>query len=379
MLQNKPTCSAPLLLHCLLVILMLAFSTPLKAQFWEKVFKDEEEKKQGFAILPLLYYTPDTRFGYGLMGAYYFKADKDTASDTRLSYTKALADYTQNDQIDVWQSWEIFTKEEHFLLKGEFRYRNFPDRFYGVGNRTPEAAEEFYSYDFINLKKLVLRRIGDGIFIGGDLQFTHFFNLDFSRSQTLSDGAITGTAQRSSNSSGLGAVFLIDRRDNVVAASEGIYFEIASYFFEPAFGSDFHYQHYSIEFRNYHHLGNNHIIAFNALSTLNFGEVPFITMSFVGGEQMLRGYPQNRYRDRHFVGSQAEYRFPLIGRLGGVSFLGLGEVFEQSRQVTWSNLKYSYGAGLRFAINKRERLNLRFDYAFGRDSQTFYFTLTEAF
>ena len=44
-----------------------------------------------------------------------------------------------------------------------------------------------------------------------------------------------------------------------------------------------------------------------------------------------------------------------------------------------NNLKYSLGAGIRFAINKKERLNVRVDFGLGRKNNAFYIGLTEAF
>src|SRR5690606_24165941 len=99
----------------------------------------------------------------------------------------------------------------------------------------------------------------------------------------------------------------------------------------------------------------------------------------VGGDDILRGYAKNRYRDHHFAGTQVEYRFPLFWRLGMVTFAGIGDVFRKTSDLRINNLKYTYGAGLRFKVNTKERLNVRFDYGFGRKHNSFYITLTEAF
>jgi hypothetical protein len=62
-----------------------------------------------------------------------------------------------------------------------------------------------------------------------------------------------------------------------------------------------------------------------------------------------------------------------------VVFTGVGDVFRNPSDLSFSNLKYSVGAGIRFAINRKERLNVRFDYGFGRQNNSFYIMLTEAF
>lgn len=74
-----------------------------------------------------------------------------------------------------------------------------------------------------------------------------------------------------------------------------------------------------------------------------------------------------------------EYRFPLFWRLGMVGFAGVGDVFNQLNDVRASTLKYSVGSGLRFAVNPAERLNIRIDYALGKDGGYFYFSVAESF
>lgn len=117
----------------------------------------------------------------------------------------------------------------------------------------------------------------------------------------------------------------------------------------------------------------------NVSSRFNFGDVPFLEMATVGGDDLLRGYANNRFRDRHFIGGQLEYRFPVWRRFGMVTFAGLGDVFSNPSDLSWQTVKFSFGAGLRFSVNTKERLNLRFDYGVGRNNDAFYIMLTEAF
>ena len=94
----------------------------------------------------------------------------------------------------------------------------------------------------------------------------------------------------------------------------------------------------------------------------------------------MRGYYEGRYKDDQQVVFQSEYRFPLYKRLRGVVFGGTGTVSKDFLDFGLSDLKYSYGAGLRFALSKKEKLNLRIDYGIGQGkSSGFYIQLGEAF
>lgn len=256
------------------------------------------------------------------------------------------------------------------------RFRNFPDRFYGIGNNTPEDNAEKYQYDLISIRKYVLKKIKPNIFAGVDYEFHYLYHME-TFGPLLSSGSIAGS--RGGINSGVGAVFIADTRDNVVNASKGYFFEASSYYYGKIIGSDFSFRNFNFNFNKYHELRKNHILASNTVFNLNTGTPPFVDMAPAGGEEILRGYAKNRYRDMNFAGTQVEYRFPIYRRFGGVAFAGAGDVFASVSDFRWDLLKYSYGTGLRFAVNRKEKLNLRFDYAWGRNNQSFYLMITEAF
>jgi len=59
---------------------------------------------------------------------------------------------------------------------------------------------------------------------------------------------------------------------------------------------------------------------------------------------------------------------------------GLGNVAETFGELGLGNLKPSYGVGLRFLFDKKERIQVRMDIGFGEDgSSGFYFSIFEAF
>src|SRR5690606_32892559 len=124
----------------------------------------------------------------------YFKiqSDREGEKETRVSNVQFLADYTQNRQLDVWGQWNIFTRNENFLSKGELRYRNFPDRFYGVGNNTKQEDEERYEFNLISLKTLLLKKIVPYVFAGIDYHFEKEYGFTYTQGGVLGNGSIIG-------------------------------------------------------------------------------------------------------------------------------------------------------------------------------------------
>lgn len=338
-----------------------------------------EASKQGTFFLPLIYYTPDTRWAFGAAGVYYFKiAPKDsTEHDTRTSNIQLLADYTQNKQADLWATWNIFTGNENYLLKGDLRFRNFPDKFYGIGNNTSKSQLESYSYNLFQIKSMFLKKIKPDFFLGFDYEFEKEYGFKHSAGGVLETGTVTG--YKGGIGSAIGFVGVYDSRDVIINAHKGMLAEVSSYLFNNALGSSFNFFNVNATFQKYWKLKKNHILAFQYKSKLSFGDIPFIDMATLGNDDILRGYPKNRFRDKNFMGTQVEYRFPLFWRFGMVAFAGVGDVFEQTTDLKWNLLKYSVGTGLRFVINPAERLNIRFDYAHGREGGYFYFVVAESF
>lgn len=94
----------------------------------------------------------------------------------------------------------------------------------------------------------------------------------------------------------------------------------------------------------------------------------------------MRGYYEGRYKDKQEFVIQTEYRMPIYKRIGAVIFGGVGNVNDKVSDFSLNKLKYSYGAGLRFAINKSEKLNIRIDYGIaGGINKGFYLQIGEAF
>jgi outer membrane protein assembly factor BamA len=336
-------------------------------------------EKNGIFVLPLFYYTPDTRWAAGAAGVYYFKVRPSLEHNTkpRVSYVQFLADYTQNKQLDTWASWHVFTKDENYLLKGDLRFRDFPDRFYGIGNSTSLQQEERYSYQLFVFKSLQLKKIRPGYFLGFDYEFRYEYNFSHASSGVLVNGSITG--YKGGLGSALGLVSILDSRDNIINPYKGSYGEFSTYFFSPLIRSTFSFQIINGIYQHYWQPKPKHVLAWQTKTRFTFGEVPFLDLSTLGNDDILRGYPKNRFRDQHFFATQLEYRFPLFWRFGAVAFAGAGDVFGPSSTISLENLKYSIGTGLRFVVDPAERLNIRLDYAYGREGGYFYFMVGESF
>jgi len=179
--------------------------------------------------------------------------------------------------------------------------------------------------------------------------------------------------------SGLGLSFTYDTRNNAFSPSKGTMMQFWFDHFMRWMGSDYQYTSYNVDIRRFIRIYRDQILALQAFGQFTAGDVPLRSLAALGGANNMRGYYAGRFRDKSQGVLQAEYRVPIVGRLGAVGFAGIGNVGAQLKEIDLQCLKYSYGGGLRIALNKTEKLNLRRDYRLRQHSQGFYLQLGEAF
>jgi hypothetical protein len=91
--------------------------------------------------------------------------------------------------------------------------------------------------------------------------------------------------------------------------------------------------------------------------------VPFYLLRTLGGGQTLRGFRDFRFRDRHLLALQAEYRWEILTALDGAIFYDAGQVASTMDAFRWRDFRRDWGVGLRFGGNGG--VFVRIDLAYG--------------
>jgi hypothetical protein len=94
-------------------------------------------------------------------------------------------------------------------------------------------------------------------------------------------------------------------------------------------------------------------------------QVPVFMMATLGGGDYLRGYPTYRFRDRHAVLLQAEYRYAVHKRMDVAALYETGAVSPTVGSISAKRFDSSVGAGIR--VHSKTSGLLRMDFAHGRD------------
>jgi outer membrane protein assembly factor BamA len=326
-----------------------------------------------FIPLPIVYYTPETHLGYGLLGVCLFRTD----SSARTSNVDFAIIHTLNRQTVIEPTYTIFTRHEHYLLRGNLLYTQFPEFYYGLGNETTNSQKELISYKSLRAYNRFLRQLRPGLFAG--LQQQYFKTFDVSRSSEAPFPTNTLIGGLGSVVNGVGGAAVLDTRDNIYSPVRGWYADVSLMEYGKLLGSQFSFTNYTLDIRRYQSLSLQTVLALQVFANLNVGQVPFKQAATLGGPYLMRGYYNGRYRDNHALALQAEVRQHLVGRLGGVVFVSGGNVANVLSEFSLSEWKMAGGAGLRFLISRKEHLNLRFDVAIGPGTRGMYVNISEAF
>lgn len=337
---------------------------------------DTTLKRKKLIALPVVYYTPDTRWGFGAAGVFSFNFKTDTLNARYSNISFGFA-YTQNKQLSVYIPYQLYLLNRKVWIYGELGFYNYIYSFYGIGNNSPILLEEKYSVQFPRIRIAPLIKLMKNHYLGMRFSRDQFKYLKYDTSGQLIAQSILGSI--SGISSNLGIIYNFDSRDIPLYPSKGILFESYIYVENKWLGSDYQFSKISLDFSQYINLKKNLILATNILNQISNGDVPFHQMPSIGGPKKLRGYIDGRYRDKMLLLLQLELRLKLNKYLGTVVFCGIGEVYPNFDEFKFKYIHPNLGIGMRIVLDQKQKYNLRLDYGFGKNSNGFYLTLGEAF
>ncbi len=333
-----------------------------------------QTQRTGWTGYPFIFYTPETKTGGGGAITYFFR-EAGSAPSARPSTFVPIFVYTQKQQISSALISEVYWEQEKHHLFSTVSYSNWPNQFYGIGNNTSHEAEDF-TQRMVMLDLRYLRQLRRGLYAGLQYQFYRSKLTEVEAGGKLAHGNILGSAAGAA--SGVGALVNWDTRDNIFYASSGSYYLLSARVFHDRLSSDFDFTNYQVDLRHYFPITSSQVLAMQGVMSVIDGDPPFYMMPLLGGQNLLRGLYEGRYRDKNLIAAQLEYRLPLWRRIGAVAFAGLGEVAPKFDDFELKSFKHTAGFGLRYQLVPAEKLNLRMDFGWGKGSSGFYLALTEA-
>jgi outer membrane protein assembly factor BamA len=330
------------------------------------------------AAYPYAFYTPETELAFGAGGILTFYTSKEQ-EELRPSKVSLSGYYSTRKQYKFSQTTQLYLDRNRWFLSFPLEFGFYVDKFWGVGNQTLDTAEVDYDVRVFAGRFVVEGPTPVPFFTrdGFIYEFSYRDITDPKNNPYLGDSVLGSDGGLTS---GVGFDLVKDTRDHTFFPNNGGFHRLNFLWYTSILGSDFNFGEIEVDLRRYFAVAPDQVIALQGYGRFVPGSPPFYELSALGGGTIMRGYFQGRYRDRHYAAAQVEYRGHVWWRLGVVAFAGAGDVFgSDASDFSFSNLKYSYGFGLRLLFNRQEKINLRADFGFGQDTKGVYFGLEEAF
>lgn len=387
-------CKYHMRLKRILLIVFIFFAGQLSAQdsdktlskgpSWAKrvlhkwVIDTSDAEKRSFRIYPTIGYAPETSFEFGFSSLFLFTAKDDPAN--RLSEISAFTFVTLEKQYGLWADNAIYTDKDKWFILGRTRLQHFPLLYYGVGPHANGHHPAVVDANYVLLRQRALRKLIPNLFLGPEIDYQLLSRPRFRQPDDYTYPLPKGSDGTSNLGAGLALVY--DNRHNVLNVRKGFFSEISFLKYNPAWGSDYNFRNVYADIRSYHPVGKRDVFAWQVIGNFLSGEVPFNQLSMIGGDMMMRGYYQGRYRDKHLISAQTEYRllpFAFSSRVGGSLFASAAVVAPELGKFAFKDIRYAAGGGLRYLLFPKKDIYLRFDVGFTREGPGFYIVTGEAF
>jgi Omp85 superfamily domain len=335
--------------------------------------KDQEE---GLKLAPIPMVQPVTQQGGGLaiVDQYHLHANNRSSSS---SSTAVGGFITGNRSWGAGAAQKFFFDQDRWRAVMAGTYVDVKYNYYGIGTAAGDAGES------VLLHQKALGALGEmlyrfhGWWYGG-ARYRFLSTRSSFRPNPIFDPRIP-SEQLDVNVATLGPRITRDTRSELDYPRDGSLFDLQLGFSGQTTGGDLNYQTYDLSYSKYFSVGSSGVFAVRGAACLVGGNVPFFAECLLTASENLRGYRASRYRDRAMLASQGEYRWEAWKNLGFVAFGGLGQVGPRFGDFSFDNVLPGGGVGARYKITKESHVNLRFDYAWGKNSHETYFFIGEAF
>lgn len=249
--------------------------------------------------------------------------------------------------------------------------------FFGIGNRSSFSRREIYTREPLEITGVLSRGITASTVLSAGLRFKTVRNSDLPDSSMMRHHPDSRSMSRATMLSLFGE-YRFDTRVSYVDPSDGVVLQ-AEAEVAPDWGSSVIPLHRAgATLQYYATLFYPRTVAAFRLKwqTLDGGAVPVQMLTSIGGNQTLRGSPQDRFLDKTSAVVNAELRFPLLWRFGGVIGFDAGKVWSSPAQMDLVRWASNPVAGLRLVM---DTFIVRMDLGMGQETTGFYLNFGHLF
>jgi outer membrane protein assembly factor BamA len=365
---------------CLLLLLFALSVEQASAQAdssLQKPLRDSSLSESTTEGLPILVYDTDVGFGYGAKGFFLNHLGLNESFDILLfNSTKGERYYRLVVSLPDFERRQrkVYPLAVDLVVEYDKWIKN---NFFGVGNTSSFSDREYYTREPLDLSLALSRGFTSTLVgqVGWRYKTVRNFNFsDDSRLRTLTP------ALNASRVSYASVFFTLryDTRDSYINPSHGSVLQGEAEVVPHSGLENVTFTRLSAWAQHYTELliPKTVLAVRLGMQGLMGSDLPVQVLLPIGGSTTLRGSPQDRYLDKVCAVANAEVRFLIIWRFGGVAGLDLGKVWGSLSQIDLHRWAVNPVAGLRFYMNT---FVVRCDVGFGKETTGLYFNFGHVF
>ena len=334
-------------------------------------------QESSFEALPIISYDTDVGFGYGAKLFFLnFLSATESLDLVLFNSTKGERWYRLVFSIPDFETRQgkIYPFAFDLVIDYDKWIKN---SFFGIGNTSMYDSREFYTKEPLEISLTASRGFTPNLVSQAGMRYKTVKNSNFEETSRL----INLNPSINSSRAEYASVFLNIRYDtgnSFINPSEGIVVQGEAEFVPAISLNDVSFSKYSGSIQYYTGLFYpKTILALRfGIQSLAGDNLPVQVLLPIGGNNTLRGYPQDRFLDKNSAVFNAELRFPVYWRFGGLIALDAGKVWSSLDKFDLKRWAINPVAGLRFYM---DTFLVRVDVGFGKESTGIYFNFGHIF
>lgn len=329
------------------------------------------EKKLDISFIGGPNYSSSTSLSLAVIAAGLYRGGP--LETTPLSEMSVYAQGSIKGMYDVGIRGHHIFRNDRFRINYDVGFCHFPSKFWGIGyaSASQKANESKYTLIESRVKAEFLWHLHNDIFLGPSLDFY------YAKATKIQHPELWAGNRLQFLNYGTGARFSIDTRDFPTNAASGIFFSVSEQFYPAIFANRQACSVTDLTMAWYHKFWKSGVVAVQFHGAGATCHTPWPLLPSINTTNAVRGYFQDRYRDRGELDLVAELRQHIWSRSSIVVWGGAATVFSKFRQIRWNTLLPTYGIGYRWEF--KHRVNVRVDIGFGKNSHELTLGLNEAF
>lgn len=338
--------------------------------------ESDEPDRWGWGMQPIVGYDDESSWTLGANTVLYANPDPTNPAQ-ELDELNLVTTYSLKDAYNVNASIVKNLDVGDKSIEATLGYERSPQEFQGIGGGATDSALAVYSATDIPFRVGIPMKVYEHLYVSPQYDFL-LHKVAGSESEDGEPIPMPAGVERSL-SSGVGLTATYRTTNPGLYKRRGFVLSVSSTHYDQAFGSSSTFEASSASGRLYVPIMTESVLAFQLRLETTSGDVPLPLLPTLGGHRLLRGFNSSRYVGRHCLAGQTELRFPIWRRLGGTVFAGAGEAANGFDRFD-RHVNVAGGVGLRLAVQKKQKINIRFDFTVSSDDDTRkYIKLKEAF